>query len=141
GAIIEDLVTRSGAVLDQLRVIAPCADRPRIGFISLALGDGTETTALAAHMERLDRNRFDVRLYSLRAPAGKVGALCRAAAETYVQLPADFSAAVARLRAGNLDMAVFCSNLTAGNHVLRQVGAHRVARVPATPIASPVTTG
>jgi FkbM family methyltransferase len=141
GAIIEDLVTRSGAVLDQLRVAAPCADRPRIGFISLALGEGTETTALAAHMERLDRNRFDVRLYSLRAPAGRVGALCRAAAEAYVQLPADFTAAVTRLRAENLDMAVFCSNLTAGNHVLTQIAAHRVARIQTTTIASPVTTG
>jgi FkbM family methyltransferase len=141
GAIIEDLTTRSGGVLEQLRVAAPCAPRPRIGFVALQLGDGTETTALAAHMERLDRNRFDVRLYSVGAPAGKIGALCRAAAEVYAQLPANVAAAVARLRNENLDMAVFCTNLTAGNHLLTQVAAHRVARIQATTIASPVTTG
>jgi FkbM family methyltransferase len=141
GAIIEDLVTRCGGVLDQLRVAAPCADRPRIGFVSLFLGDGTETTALAAHMERLDRTRFDVRLYSVGAPTGNVGALCRAAAETYVQLPANVFAAVARLRNENLDMAVFCTNLTVGPHELTRVAAHRVARIQATTIASPVTTG
>jgi FkbM family methyltransferase len=141
GAIIEDLVARCGAVLDQLRVAAPCPDRPRIGFITFALGEGTETTALVAHMERLNRNRFDVRLYSVRVPAGRVGRLCRAAAETYAQLPAEVSEAVARLRAENLDMAVFCSNLTAANDTLTQVAAHRVARIQATTIASPVTTG
>jgi len=140
-AIIEDLVTRRGAVLDQLRVAVPCHDRPRIGFITFSLGEGTETTALAAHMERLDRNRFDVRLYSVRLPTGRVGKLCRAAAETHVQLPAEFAAAVARLRVENLDMAVFCSNLTAMNDTLTQIAAHRVARIQTTTIASPVTTG
>jgi FkbM family methyltransferase len=141
GAIIEDFVTRKGGVLDQLRVMAPCADRPRVGFVSLFLGDGAETTALAAHMERLDRNRFDVRLYSLGAPSGKMGALCRAAAEKYVQLPANVFAAVARLRNENLDMAVFCTNLTAGAHDLTQIATHRVARIQTTTIASPITTG
>jgi FkbM family methyltransferase len=141
GAIIEHLMTRSGSVLDQLRVAAPCAARPRIGFVSLHLADGAETTALAAHMERLDRNRFDVRLYSVAAPSGKVGALCRAAAATYVQLPADISAAVARLRNDDLDMAVFCTNLTAVPHGLTQIACHRVARIQTTTIASPVTTG
>ncbi len=141
GAIIEDLMARRGAMLDQLRVAAPCGGRPRIGFIALALGDGTETTALAAHMERLNRNRFDVRLYSIGAPSGRVGALCRAAAETYVQLPANVFAAVPRLRNENLDVAVFCSNLTASPHELTLIAAHRVARIQMTTIASPVTTG
>jgi FkbM family methyltransferase len=141
GAIIEHLVTRRGAVLDQLRVAAPCADRPRIGFIMRFLGDGPETTALAAHMERLDRRRFDVRLYSIGPPSGRVGALCCAAAQTHVQLPREPLAAVARLRNENLDMAVFSTNLTAIPHEVAQVAAHRVARIQTTTIASPVTTG
>jgi FkbM family methyltransferase len=140
-AIIEDLVGRSGAVLDQLRVATPRKRRPRIGFISLSVADGTETALLAAYLERLNRNRFDVRLYSVGAPAGKMGALCRAAAETYVQLPAAVPAAVARLRRENLDIALFCTNLTAGLHILTQVAAHRVAPVQVATGASPVTTG
>ena len=141
GAIIEHVLGRGNAVLDQLRVVAPASSRPRIGFVSHAVSDGTETTALAAHMERLNRNRFDVRLYSFSAPSGRMGALCHAAAETYVRLPEAVAAAVARLRMDRLDMVVFCTNLTAVPHALTHVAAHRVAPVQVTTCASPVTTG
>jgi FkbM family methyltransferase len=139
-AIIEDLVRRNGAALDQLRAALPCKTRPRIGFICHYLGEGTETAFLVAHMERLDRRRFDVRLYSVVQPTGKMGLLCRAAAEGYVQLPDNMAAAVARLRNENLDVAVFAANLTATLR-LADVAAHRVATVQAASVASPVTTG
>src|SRR5207302_2359045 len=131
GAIIEHILERAGARVDELRALRPIKRRPRIGFISLAISDGTEAAALAAHMERLDRRRFEVKLYSVFAPAGKVGAVCRAAAETYVQLPEQLAAAVARLRCEDLDMALFCTNLTAVPHALTQIAAHRVAPIQA----------
>lgn len=141
GTIIEHILERGGASLDQLRVMRPIKTRPRIGFIALAVGDGTETVFLAANMERLDRSLYDVRLYSLHEPAGKVGSKCRAAADVYTRLPKDIQQAVARLRSEDLDMAIFCTNLTAVNHPLTQIAAHRVARVQASTIASPITTG
>lgn len=141
GAIIEHILERGGASLDQLRVMRPIRARPRIGFIALTVGDGTETVFLAANMEYLDHSRYDVRLYSLQEPAGKVGAICRAAADTYTRLPGNIQQAVALLRSEDLDIAIFCTNLTAVNHPLTQIAAHRVARVQASTIASPVTTG
>jgi FkbM family methyltransferase len=141
GAVIEQILERGGANLDQLRVMWPVRERPRIGFVSLGLGDGTETVFLAASMEHLDRRRYDVRLYSLHEPSGKVGALCRAWAETYVRLPNKIEEAVAWLRRENLDAAIFCTNLTAVTHLLTQIAAHRVARIQMSTIASPVTTG
>ena len=139
-AIVENLVGRTGAALDQLRAALPCKARPRIGFICHSIEEGTETAFLLAHMERLDRRRFDVRLYSVARPAGRMGLLCRAAAEGYTQLPDSAAAAVARLRNENLDIAVFAANLTAVWR-LADVAAHRVAPVQAATIASPVTTG
>jgi hypothetical protein len=141
GAIIEDILTRRGSTLDQLRMIRPCKPRPRIGFIVLSASDGTETTALAANLERLDRRRFEVRLYSVYKPAGTMGALCRAAAESYRQLSGSVPAAVAQLRSEDLDIAIFCTNLTASSHVLTQTAAHRVAPVQVANLASAVTTG
>lgn len=140
-AIVEHLVQRGGTVIDQLRVMTPCRDRPRIGFISLGVTDGTESSLLAAYMERLDRRRFDVRLYSMNVPSGRIGALCRAAAETYVQLATSPSVAVAQLRKENLDLAVFSANVTARAHPLAQVAVHRIAPIQATTGVSPVTTG
>jgi FkbM family methyltransferase len=139
--LIETLLERRDATLDQLRVLRPARKRPRIGFIALMLHDGTETASLAAHLERLDRRRFDVRLFSLGLPAGRLGAVCRASAEAYVQLPAQISAAVARLRCEELDIALFCTNLTAIPHELTQIASHRIAPIQATTGASPVTTG
>jgi FkbM family methyltransferase len=140
-ALIETLIERAGGTLDQLRVLRPANTRPRIGFITLTVSDGTETSSLAAHLERLDRRRFDVRLFSLVPPAGRMGAVCRAAAEAYVQLPAQIPAAVARLRCEDLDIALFCTNVTATVHPLTQIAAHRVAPIQASTGASPVTTG
>jgi FkbM family methyltransferase len=140
-AIIEDILTRRGATLDQLRVMRPCKDRPRIGFIVLSAGDGAETTGVASHLERLDRRRFETRLYSIYEPAGTMGALCRASAETFVKLPEDVGAAVARLRADDLDIAFFLTNLTAVVHLLTQIAAHRIASTQGTTLASVATTG
>jgi FkbM family methyltransferase len=141
GALIEDILTRRGANLDQLRVSRKCRTRPRIGFVTLHPSDGTESVYLAGQIERLNRKRFDVRLYSCAAPTGKVGALCRAAAETYVNLTLSVESAVARLRQDDLDVAIFCTNLTALPHVLTQIAAYRVAPIQAASGASPVTTG
>ena len=141
GALIEEFLERGDPTLDQLRVLRPARSRPRIGFIALYVADGTETAFLAAHLERLDRRRFDVRLYSINPPAGRLGAVCRAAAETFVQLPNRMDAAVARLRGEDLDIALFCTNLTAGAHLLTLIAAHRVAPIQAANCASPVTTG
>lgn len=118
GTIIENFLERHEAVLDQMRVIQPIRTRPRIGFIAFGLGDGTETVFLAANMEHLDRSRYEVRLFSLDDTVSKVGTRCRASADTYTCLPRNIHQAVARLRSEDLDLAIFCTNLTASNHSL-----------------------
>jgi FkbM family methyltransferase len=141
GKIIERILENSGSDLDQLRVLRATRERPRIGFISLNIFDGTETVFLAAHLEHLDHGRYDVRLYSLHEPMGVVGGMCRTWAQTYVRLPEKVDNAVARLRTEDLDLAIFCTNMTAVTNPLTQIAAHRVARTQVSTIASPVTTG
>jgi FkbM family methyltransferase len=140
-AIIEDILTRRGATLDQLRVMRPCKSRPRIGIIVLTATAGAELIGLLAHLERLDRRRFETRLYSFLEPSGKIGALCRTAAESHLKLPESIPEAVARLRGQDLDIAFFCTNLTAVVNPLTQIAAHRVAPIQATTLASVTTTG
>jgi FkbM family methyltransferase len=141
GDIIEQILARGGAKLDQLRALRPCKKKPRIGFVVLYIADGSESVALAANVEKLDHERFDVRLYGVYEPEGKIAAVCRAAVDSYVQLPNDVAQAVAQLRRDDLDMVLFATNLTASSHLLTQIAAHRVARIQVATGASPVTTG
>ncbi len=141
GKIIERYLEHGGANLDQLCVLRPIRDRPRIGFIIMSLGDSAETVFLAAHMEHLDRRRYDIRLYSLFEPSGGVGVRCRSWADSYVCLPNQALDAVTRLRREDLDVAIFCTNLTARTHMLTEIAAHRVARIQVSTIATPITTG
>lgn len=141
GRIIEGILERGGAAPDQLRVMRPIRVRPRIGFIILGINDGTEAIFMAAHMEHLDRRRYDVRLYSLMDSSGKLGVLCEGWAEAHTKLSDKLPEAVAQLRRDDLDMAVFCTNLTAVPFALTKLAAHRVARIQVSTIASPITTG
>jgi FkbM family methyltransferase len=141
GAIIELILERGGASLDQLRALRPTRTRPRIGFVAAWLVDSAESAFLTAHMDRLDRAKYEIRLYTLSAPAGQLAAVCRGAAESYALLPTNVREAVARLRLDELDMAVFSTNLAYLNHASTQIAAHRVAPIQVATIASPVTTG
>jgi FkbM family methyltransferase len=139
--VIEKILERNGSKLDQLRVISTMRSRPRIGFISFSVSDGTETVFLISHLEHIDRTRFDTKLFSMFPPQGIVGGMCMSSVDRYLQLSTSVTDAVSRLRQEDLDIAVFCTNLTAVNSWITQVSAHRVARVQVTTIASPVTTG
>jgi FkbM family methyltransferase len=141
GALIELILERSGATVDQLRVLRPIRARPRIGFAAVAVADNAESAFLAAHMDRLDLQKYEIRLYTFHEPIGRLGAVCRGALETYVRLPANLPEAVARLRSDDLDMAIFATNLSCLNQLFTQIAAHRVARIQVSTIASPVTTG
>ena len=141
GSLIEETLLRAGANLDQLRVMQAIKRRPRVGFISLHVADNTETVFLAANIEHLDHSRYEVRLYSLQEASGNVGTRCRAWVEQYTRLPGNLEEAVVQLRLDDLDMVIFATNLTATNHFLTQIAAHRVAPIQITTMASPVTTG
>ncbi|MGP0089945.1 MAG: FkbM family methyltransferase [Xanthobacteraceae bacterium] len=141
GKIIEQMSETLGGTIDQLRILRPVRQRPRIGFISLGISDGTEGVYQAAYMERLDRRRYEVRLYSIREPAGKIGALCRASAETYLRLPDAVADAVRLLRREELDIAIFVTNLTAVVHAVTLIAAHRIAPIQVAMANSVGTTG
>jgi FkbM family methyltransferase len=139
--IIEQILERDGAKLDQLRVLRPIKKKPRIGYVVLYIGDGTESVFLAANLEKMDHERFDIRLYSVQEPVGKIAAVCHAAVDSYVRLPSNVAQAVTQLRQDDLDIVLFATNLTAVSHLLTQIAAHRVARIQVATGASPVTTG
>jgi nitrite reductase/ring-hydroxylating ferredoxin subunit len=138
---IEKLMLLEGARLDQLVVRAPGRRRPRIGFIAIAVQDRTESVFLLAHMEHLGRQGFDVRLYCRKDPEGKIGILCRNAAAHYARLPDSILTATTYLRAEDLDIAVFASNLTAPVNAPVMYAAQRIARIQVTGTWSPLTSG
>ena len=138
---VEKLMQLEGARLDQLVVRSPGRRRPRIGFIAIAVQDRTESVFLLAHMEHLGRQGFDVRLYCRKDPEGRIGILCRNAAAHYARLPESILASTAYLRAEDLDIAVFASNLTAPVNAPVMYAAQRIARIQVTGTWSPLTSG
>ena len=140
-AVLEDLFARRGHTLDQCIPLAPLRSRPRVGFLIRSLDDSVESAQVAAHIRNLDRAHFEIILFSLKAPQSVIGDICRAAADTVVALPRDADQAVAAIRSFDLDMAVICNNVTAVLNDATVYAAHRLARIQASNLASPVTTG
>lgn len=139
--LIERMLQIEGAEIDQLMVRAPSGRPPRIGFVVLTIGDGPEGIFLLAHLEHLAANGFDVRLYSVADPASRLGMQCRSAAAKALRLPRDCPAAVRLLRAEDLDIAVFATNLAATIHDVVALASHRIARIQVNATFSPTSSG
>jgi hypothetical protein len=92
-------------------------------------------------MAHLADHGFDVRLYSVADPATALGMQCRNAAAKALRLPRDRAAAVRLLRAEDLDIAVFATNLAATIHDVVELACHRIARIQVNASFSPATSG
>jgi predicted O-linked N-acetylglucosamine transferase (SPINDLY family)/nitrite reductase/ring-hydroxylating ferredoxin subunit len=139
--VLERLLTLEGARLDQLLVRRPIRHRPRVGFIATAVQDRTESVFLLAHMEHLAALGFEVRLYNRSDPEGRIGMLCRNAANRYRRLPESILGAAALLRGEDLDIAIFASNLAATPTSCTLLAGQRVARIQAMASWTPLTSG
>lgn len=113
----------------------------RIGIINDHFTPQTETFATIPVFEHLNRNQFEIVLYALNTNGHQLEQYCQSRADKLVTLPKDFASQVQTIRADDLDILFFGTNLTAINKPLTSLAMHRLARVQTTSFCSPTTTG
>jgi predicted O-linked N-acetylglucosamine transferase (SPINDLY family)/glycosyltransferase involved in cell wall biosynthesis len=115
--------------------------RIRLGVLAAHFGPQTETFTTLPVYEHLDRNRFEIRLFSLRYDRQPVEEYCASRADSIQVLPNDIPAQVRMIRDADLDAIVIGTNTTAVTNPIVLLALHRLARVQMTCFSSPVTTG
>ncbi len=143
-----DLVT-AGQLLDGGITLIACVPecnperRLKLGIYMTSFTPYTESYFLLSHFEHLDRQRFEIVLYTHEIRGSNFEQRCFNSADSVVKLDvtAGLQLAVDRIRNDQLDIMVFGQNITAVNNYSARVAAYRVARIQVASICSPVSTG
>ncbi len=120
---------------------SPNRTKIRLGIINDHFTPQTETFATIPVFEHLNRDQFEIILYALNTNGHPLEQYCQSRADKLVTLPTDFASQVQTIRADDLDILFFGTNLTAVNKPLVSLAMHRLARVQTTSFCSPTTTG
>jgi predicted O-linked N-acetylglucosamine transferase (SPINDLY family) len=140
-SIMEHVLRSQGSIIDAgLPVRGEPRSKIRVGFLNAHFGQQTETHITLPNL-RLDRDKFEVRLYALFANPGPVEDYCRSLSDSFTVLPQDTGAQVRALRAANLDVVVIGTNVTAVTNHVALLALHRLAPVQLVNYCSPVSTG
>jgi len=115
--------------------------RLRVGFINRHFGPQTETYTTLPMFEQLDPARFEVLLFTHSSNGTPLELHARNSAAAFKVLPEGLAAQVAELRAAELDVAVFGTNVTAVVNEVTQLAVHRVAPLQVVNNSSCTTTG
>jgi len=118
---------------------AASRERLRIGYVSPRFGAGPLATLLLPVLERHDRSRFDIALYSSHAQAGAVADRIRTTADRWADLPRDDEAAARMIADDDLDLLVDLAGHAPGHRL--KVLARRPAPVQAVWLDYADTTG
>lgn len=129
-------------------ILRACPPRERsdgkikLGVFTISFGPNTDAHFAASHIDHLDRKRFHITLFVLTATGSSLERHCTSRADQFVILPADNLFAQAEcIRAEDLDLLVFGSNLSAITKEPALLGGMRLARNQIASVCSPVTTG
>lgn len=140
--LLERHLRRLGFVLDHVFAPRACGrDRLRLGLLAPSYSPGAEGAYALAHLAALDRTRFHITLYALASDGSRVEKQCRELVDAFVQLPVALGPQVERVRQDDLDLLLLMTNVTTATNNIVLMAAHRLARVQATSMAPPVTTG
>jgi protein O-GlcNAc transferase len=128
-----------GAERNTQREAERRAGRPRIGFISAYFRDHTIGQLNLGRVQRLDRERFEVVVFSVGTHRDPVAAAFEEAADAYVRLPRDPAAARRLVTEQDLDLLLFTDvGIDALTYTL---AFSRMAPVQCATWGHPVTTG
>lgn len=115
--------------------------RLRVGFINRHFGSQTETYTTLPTFERLDPARFEVQLFAHHDRDSDLEKYAKSRAEKFTLLSGELANQLKELRAANLDVAVFGTNVTAVFHEVTRLALHRVAPLQVVNNSSCTTTG
>jgi predicted O-linked N-acetylglucosamine transferase (SPINDLY family)/glycosyltransferase involved in cell wall biosynthesis/predicted O-methyltransferase YrrM len=139
--ILEFFLTQLGCQLNYTFPDRP-ADRPRIrlGIVVQSFSLTAEASTVVPVFEQIDRDRFEVYLYTI--DAGNSDGFVRNLGDKFTVLSGqDLLTMVQTVRSDDLDILLIGSNITARSYPLTLLCLHRLARVQTTSLAAPVTTG
>ena len=113
----------------------------RVAFVNRHFGSQTETYTTLPTFEQLDPERFEVHLFVHHASNSALEMYARNRVAGFQVLPEAIDDQVATLRAAELDVIVFGTNVTAVNNEVTQLALHRMAPLQVVNNSSCVTTG
>ena len=138
-ALYERACPSLGYVAPHTRSAARAASRPRIGFISEYFFNHSIGYAYQGIVRRLDRDRFDVRLFLFGEPHDEVSREMAASADRCVVLPRDLARAREMISGEELDILFYAD--IGMSPLTYFLSFARLARVQCTSWGHPVTTG
>ena len=140
--VLESVLKSLGHAIDYKFPRRP-ADRKRIrvGILNGHFGSSTETFHTIPAFEYLDRDKFEVILFTCSWNDDEAETYSRNHAERFVVLPRELPAQVAALRQEDLDAVITGTNVTACTNSMALLLSHRIARIQCTLFGSPTSTG
>ncbi|MBP0005272.1 MAG: glycosyltransferase [Cyanobacteria bacterium SBC] len=141
-SILERYLEQAGSTLDYDFPPRPENRTIRFGVLCLNYLPTAETFTTIPAFEHLDRNRFEVYLYSLQTTGHPHEQYCRERADKFTTLPANnLPNMVNAVRSDDLDVLLIGTNITARSYPLTLLSLHRLARIQTTGLSAPTTTG
>ncbi|MBE9177202.1 methyltransferase type 11 [Oculatella sp. LEGE 06141] len=117
-------------------------EKIRLGILNTHFSPQTDTFQTLPVFEHLDRNRFEIVLYSLHINHHPLEQYCHSKADRVVQLSEhDIAESVQTIRADDLDLLLIGTNVTVSTNSVTLLATHRLARVQLAFGSAPVSTG
>lgn len=127
--------------VDDLPARPRTGRRLRVGFINRHFGSQTESYTTLPTFEHLDPKEFEVCLFAHHYRDTPLEKYARSRAASFTQLPEKCEDQLKVLRAAELDVAVFGTNVTAVCHEVTLLALHRVAPLQVVNNSSCTTSG
>ncbi|MCC3406143.1 MAG: methyltransferase domain-containing protein [Microcoleus sp. PH2017_10_PVI_O_A] len=119
----------------------PERNKIRLGILAAHFQPQTETFATLPVYKHLNRDLFEIILYTVQAGNHRLERYCGGHADAMVLLPQDLPSQVQTIRDGDLDVILIATNVTAGANSIAWLALHRLARIQIANVCSCITTG
>lgn len=140
--IIELNLKNQGAELDyDFAYRLPDGNKIRLGILIKNLTPNPETLTAIPVYKFLNRDLFDIFLYVEENSNHRLERYCFGHGDKARVIPQDLASQVKTIRDDDLDVLFIASNVAATANTITKLALHRLARVQAIAMNSPVTTG
>lgn len=119
----------------------PNQKKIKLGILAAHFQPQTETFATLPVYKYLNRDLFEITLYTLQAGNSRLERYCWGHSDAVVLLPQDLQSQVQTIRDGNLDILLIATNVTAWSNPIALLALHRLAHIQVANVCSCITTG
>ncbi|KPQ39980.1 MAG: putative O-linked N-acetylglucosamine transferase, SPINDLY family [Phormidium sp. OSCR] len=140
--ILEQFLQQQGFPLDHQFPPRP-QNRPiQLGILCQNYQSSPDIARLLPLLHHLDRDQFHIHLYALDDSQHPNQNYCRQQADQFTLLSnSHLGASINRIRSHDLDCLLISGPLSQRSHSLTLLSLHRLARIQATGLTTPTTTG